>query len=235
MGILKKFTQKNKREKTIIIIATLVILAIFVMSGYFFNKYYFAIEEMIERHVLWGMAFYIIILILSIVVAPISAMPLIPIGSRLWGVAMTTTLSVIGWTIGAMIAFYLAKKLGRPYVAKIIALEKIEKIERMIPEQNIFWTIFFFRAITPFAGLSYVFGLVTRVKTRTFFWGTFLGLIPFCFVIAFLGSLPITFLITGVTLATLILAAGIYWPKKMRERKNKEKVDIIQNGLKKLS
>jgi hypothetical protein len=39
-------------------------------------------------------------------------------------------------------------------------------------------------------------------------------------VVAFLGSLPIAFLITGLTLATLILAAGIYWPKKMRERKN---------------
>jgi uncharacterized membrane protein YdjX (TVP38/TMEM64 family) len=220
MGIFKKFTEKNRREKTIIIIVSFIVLGLFVLTGYLFKEYYFAIEEMIEKHAIWGMIIYIIILILSIVVAPISAMPLIPIGSRLWGVAMTTTLSVIGWTIGAMIAFYLAKKLGRPYVAKILPLKKIEKIERMIPEQNIFWTIFFFRAITPFAGLSYVFGLVTRVKTKTFFWGTFLGLIPFCFVVAFLGSLPIAFLITGLTLATLILAAGIYWPKKMRERKN---------------
>jgi uncharacterized membrane protein YdjX (TVP38/TMEM64 family) len=175
MGIFKKFTEKNRREKTIIIIVSFIVLGLFVLTGYLFKEYYFAIEEMIEKHAIWGMIIYIIILILSIVVAPISAMPLIPIGSRLWGVAMTTTLSVIGWTIGAMIAFYLAKKLGRPYVAKILPLKKIEKIERMIPEQNIFWTIFFFRAITPFAGLSYVFGLVTRVKTKTFFWGTFWG------------------------------------------------------------
>ena len=166
-----------------------------------------------------GVILYISIFIISIVLAPISVMPLIPFAARLWGLYAATALSVIGWTIGSMIAFYLARKFGKPYVSKIIPLKTLEKLEEYVPETNVFWSIFFFRAVTPIDGLSYVLGLVTTISFRTFSIATFFGLIPFCFVISFLGSLPLIFLIIGLILAFMFSIIGTKRMKKSARSK----------------
>jgi uncharacterized membrane protein YdjX (TVP38/TMEM64 family) len=205
---------KNKKEIIRISISVIIIAILFILATYFFTQYQTQLENTIGKYPILGMIIYILIFILSIVFAPISAVPIIPLGTSLWGILVTTILSVIGWTIGAMIAFYIARKYGKPYVSKIISLEKLAKIEKLIPHKNIFLTIFFLRTIMPFDGLSYALGLISRINTKTFFWATFLGLIPFCFVISYLGTLPIIYLITGLTLAGLFLIVGILKVKK---------------------
>lgn len=213
-----KFLKNYKTsELTTLIISTIIIAILFILSSYLFRNYQPDITTTIKAQSLTGMFVYILVFALSIVLVPISAIPLIPIGTKLWGITITTALSTIGWTMGAMIAFYLARKLGKKYVAKVIAIEKIEKFEKLIPEKNIFWTIFFFRTVTPFDGLSYILGLITKVSTKTFFWATFLGLIPFCLVISFLGSLPTTFLISGLILAGIFFTIGIYNKQKTKK------------------
>ncbi|MDX9892884.1 MAG: VTT domain-containing protein [Patescibacteria group bacterium] len=225
MKILNEFGQKNREEKIKIVSSTLIIAILFLISSYIFNSYQTDIQKVIGLKSLTGMLLYILIFILSIVLIPISSMPLIPMGTKLWGIGMTTVLSTIGWTIGALIAFNIARRFGRPHIAKIIPLKKIEKIEKLIPNQNIFWTIFFLRMVTPFDGLSYVLGLITRVETKTFFWATLLGLIPFCLTIAFLGSLPTTYLIIGLVLAGVFFMIGIY-------RMEQKKIKLAQKSQK---
>jgi len=136
-------------------------------------------------------------------------------------VIVTTALSVVGWTIGAVIAFSLARRFGRPYVSKFLSLKKIEIVERLIPEGNLFLTIFFFRAVMPFDGLSYILGLFTKINFHTFFWATLLGLIPFCLVMSYLGSLPTVFLVVGLLLAGLFCIAGFIGLKRKADRKRK--------------
>jgi uncharacterized membrane protein YdjX (TVP38/TMEM64 family) len=204
----------QKKEILTISISTAVIAVFFILSALLFENYQPQIETVVGAKSLAGMMLYVFVFVLSVVFTPISSVPLIPVASRIWGVWATTALSVAGWTIGAMIAFYLARKFGRPHVARIISIKKIEKIEKLIPQKNIFLTIFFFRAVTPFDGLSYALGLITRVSPKTFFWSTFLGLIPFCLIMAYLGSLPAVFLILGLALAFLFLILGIYRIKR---------------------
>lgn len=205
--MLKKI---KKTEIKKIIISTGFIALLFVSSAWLFQIYQPFLEDMVKNKSSLGMIIYILIFILSIVFLPISSMPLIPLGAKIWGVFTTTILSTIGWTVGAMVAFYLARYFGSPYVIKIIGKKKIEKIEKMIPEENIFLTIFFLRAVTPFDGLSYALGLIPRVKTKTFFFSTALGLLPFCFVIALLGALPPLWLSFGLLLATIFFLIGLY-------------------------
>ena len=206
---------KINKNKQIIkaTISVILITVLFILASYIFKKYDSQIESLIKDDSILGMLFFVFIFILSIVFAPISAVPLIPIATNIWGVFLSAILSIIGWTIGAMIAFELARKFGRPLVSKFISLKRIEKIEKIIGEHNIFLSIFLLRSITPIDGVSYILGLISQVKTKTFFFATFLGLIPFCFMISYLGSLPTIFLIIGSSILLiffLIIAIKIY-------------------------
>lgn len=205
---MSKKIERNEIKKIVFSSGTIALL--FVASAWIFQLYQPLLENMVKNESTLGMFVYVLIFILSIVFLPISSMPLIPIGAKIWGVYLTTILSAGGWTIGAMIAFYLSRHFASPYVVKLLGTKKIQKIEKMIPEENIFLTIFFLRAVTPFDGLSYGLGLIPRVKTRTFFFATALGLLPFCFLIAILGSLPAIWLSLGLLLAVIFFLFGIY-------------------------
>jgi len=202
--------KKSNNDIKIITASTVVIASLFILSAYLFQTFDANIKSAIGANSVGGMLIYVLIFIISVVLTPISSVPLIPIGTGLWGIMITTILSTVGWTIGAMVAFFLAREYGRPYVGKLIGIDKIESIEKLIPKKNIFLTIFFFRAVTPFDGLSYVLGLMTRVSPKIFFWSTFLGLIPFCFIMSYLGTLPMIFLISGLALACLFFIIGVY-------------------------
>lgn len=151
-----------------------------------------------------GMILYIIITIIAIVLAPVSTMPLIPVASNLWGVNLAAILSIIGWTIGALIAFLIARKYGVRIVKKIVPIEKINKFEKKIPEKNIFWTIVFLRIILPVDILSYALGLFSRIKTSTYFLATIIGLTPFAFVWAYLGKVPFYYQLFAIIIIGLI-------------------------------
>ena len=209
--------KENRKETINSAVSLAVIVILFIMASYLAHNYQNDIEAVIGTNTAVGMAAFVLLFILSIVFTPISTIPLIPVGTMLWGITITTALSVIGWTIGAVIAFKLARRYGRPYVARLLSLKKIEKIEKLIPEENIFWTVFFFRAVTPFDGLSYILGLFTVIRFRTFFWATLLGLIPFCLTMSYLGSLPTSALIIGLILACAFCIAGIVRIKRKRQ------------------
>ncbi len=209
----------DRRETARDLVTAGVVLALFVLASYIAQTYQPAIEGIIGKNSFLGMFTFIFLFILSIVFTPVSTIPLIPLGVQLWGVFATTALSVLGWTIGAVIAFNLARRFGAPYVSRFLSLKKIERVERLIPERNIFWTLFFFRAVMPFDGLSYILGLFTRIRFVTFFWATLFGLIPFCFVMSYLGSLPPLFLAIGLLLASAFCIIGIVGLKRKADRR----------------
>ncbi len=106
-----------------------------------------------------SMFLYVFIVIIAVVIAPVSAMPLLPIASNMWGGFIAATLNIIGWTIGALIAFAIARKYGILLVKKLISIGKIEHVQALVPEQNIFWSIVFLRMAIPVDILSYALGL----------------------------------------------------------------------------
>ena len=146
-----------------------------------------------------------------------------PIASDAWGVLYSASLAVIGWTLGSVIAFAIAKKYGKPLVQRIISLKQLEKTERLIPEGNIFFLIVFLTAIMPLDGLAYVLGLFTKIRIRTFTIATFIGLIPFCFMFAYLGTLPIIYQLIGFALAVSVLIVILMHLDKKQRKKNQIK------------
>jgi len=156
----------------------------------------------------YGMFVYVFVTIIAVVFAPVSTMPLMPIASNLWGVISAAILSIIGWTIGAFIAFFIARKYGVKIVKKIIPIKKIDKYEKFIPQKNIFWSIVFLRLILPVDILSYALGLFGRIKTKTYMLATIIGITPFAFLWAYFGEIPYQYQIVVLIIVMIILFLG---------------------------
>jgi len=155
-----------------------------------------------------GMIIYVIIAIFATVFAPVSSVPLLPLISDLYGWFIAGLLSIIGWTIGSLIAFWLSRKYGMPLVKKIVSLEKISEFEKKVPRENLFWSIVFLRMVVPVDVLSYVLGLFTHIKFRTYFWATLIGVTPFAFILAYVGILSFYYQVSFILMGTLILLIG---------------------------
>jgi len=159
---------------------------------------------------IWGMLLYTLIVIASIVFAPVAVMPLMPLASGLWGWQITALLSIVGWTIGAAIAFGIARKYGKKLIKKIVSLNEIEEFEKRIPKKNIFLTIVFLRMTVPVDGLSYLFGLFSRISFKTYILATIIGITPFSIAFSYAGGISIVWQGAALAIALGILFVGIW-------------------------
>jgi len=199
-------------------IAILVIL--FIYASYLVQNNEDLIKEYIQSD--WiGMPVYVLVFIASIVVAPVGAAPLMPLGLSLWGIYITVFLTVLGWTIGAWIAFTIGRKWGVPIVKRIVPIEDIYKLEKKIPEKNLFLTLLILRITFPFDGISYAFGLFTKMRVGPYLTATIIGLIPMTIATAYFGELNYKWQIFGTFLILTVFLLG-YWVNKKRVLKHKK-------------
>jgi len=166
-----------------------IILLLFVASSYIISSNIEFIKGIIGEDYK-GMIFYLILAIVSEIIIPISALPMMPLASNLYGGFIAAILSIIGWTIGGIIAFMLARIYGVSVIEKIVSMEKIRKFEEKIPQENIFWSIVLLRLVIPVDVLSYALGIFSRIKLKDYILATFIGLTPFAFAFAYLGEMP---------------------------------------------
>ncbi|MBI5005379.1 MAG: VTT domain-containing protein [Candidatus Lloydbacteria bacterium] len=137
-----------------------------------------------------GMIVYVAVTIIAVVIAPVSTLPLLPIAVGLWGSFAAAMLSALGWTIGAVVAFFIARHFGRPVLRRLVDLKKVEQFETFLPEEHIFWSLFFLRMALPVDVLSYAAGLFTKIRFGVYFSATVLGILPFAFIFSYAAVLP---------------------------------------------
>lgn len=137
-----------------------------------------------------GMVVYTAVTVVAVVIAPVSTLPLLPIAVGLWGSFVAALLSILGWTIGSVVAFFIARHFGRPVVHRFVDLHKLEQFEKALPEKHIFWSLVFLRMALPVDVLSYAVGLFTKIRFLTYFSSTVFGVLPFAFVFSYAAVLP---------------------------------------------
>lgn len=74
-----------------------------------------SLNQFVANNLILGGAVFIFLMIISTVIPPITVFPVIPFVAVLLGPFTTTVYSVIGWTIGSMISFLIARYCGRPF------------------------------------------------------------------------------------------------------------------------
>lgn len=145
------------------------------------------LSQVVRDMGIWGKILYVITYILRpLVLFP--ATPLTLFGGYTFGAVHGTILDVIGAGTGALLAFWIARKLGKDKIERLIKGKKIEKFDHKIGE-NGFLVVLYLRLIPlfPFDSINYSMGL-SSVRTRDYAVATYLGIIPGAFVLNFLGS-----------------------------------------------
>lgn len=181
--------QDKKRIEKLVGLAIIVFL--FILTSFLSQLYGNEILKFVGVENGFSKALYVLVTIFAIVVAPVSTVPLIPLAAHLWGWVITGVLSIVGWAIGAQIAFLLARRFGKPFVERIFSFKKLHTFENYFSDKNLFWTVVFLRMIIPVDILSYALGLFSEINPLPFFFATLIGITPFAFIFAYAGNLPI--------------------------------------------
>ena len=195
------------KERSKYFLGFISIVVLFVLASMFVQENMELIRPMLDFG-LFGMFIYLIVVIIAVVIAPISAFPLIPLASALWGWVASALLVITGWVIGAQIAFLLARAYGVPLIKKIVSLEQINKIEKIIPDENVFWGIVLLRMSIPVEVLSYALGLFSKISPRRYFLATVLGVTPFGIIFAYAGTVDFIYQMITMFSAGIIIFTG---------------------------
>ncbi len=147
---------------------------------------------------------YIFLLVISVVVAPF-AMPLFLVSGGIFGFMVAAIYNIIGWSLGAVIAFLSARLLGRPILSRFVSLKKIDEHEKKIPEKLEFFSIILLRMVIPVDLLSYALGFFSNVSFMRYTLATIIGITPFAIIFAYAGGALFEGKYCTIVILTLIM------------------------------
>ena len=185
----------------ILIVAGFIVASYIVQNNLDFFKNYIG-------HGFLGMITYTLIVVVSIVLAPINEVILMPVATALWGWFITALLTLLGLTLGSIIVFVLTRKYGAPLIRKLLPLDKIYKYERLMPQEHLFVGIILLRIAVPIDVVSYAIGLFTKIRFVPYFFATLIGFLPLAFFLAYIGTLPAHMQIIGFIVFLFVVIIG---------------------------
>jgi uncharacterized membrane protein YdjX (TVP38/TMEM64 family) len=162
------------------------------------------------------------LIMLEVVIAPIPG-AFIAVGSGyafgpLWG----TIYSYIGNILGTIIAFFLARRFGRPLAKRLIKEEKLDYYDKFFKEKGVhgLWFAYAF-PIFPTDILSFVTGF-SDVKFRKFLLIISIAYIPNLLILNYLGDSILNYrfglatIIVGGLVGLVLIASGLAFIKRKR-------------------
>ncbi len=111
-----------------------------------------------------------------IVFVPIPTIPIEVVAGVAYGIVAGTLLVLIGHLVGALIAFLIARRFGRPLLRRWLGDAAVSKLDPFAAQSG-FWYVFFMRLLPlfDFKLVSYAVGL-TPMRTRRYMIATTTGI-----------------------------------------------------------
>lgn len=181
---------------------------LFVVALALADRYEPLLQSLALQSGVVGMLGYVVVTVVAVVLAPVSTLPLLPAAVAAWGPFVAACLSIVGWTVGGVLAFLLARTFGRPLVARIVNMEGVDRLARKLVGPQPFFTLVGLRMLVPVDVLSYAVGLCIPMRTMTYTLATLIGVTPFGFIFSYTTVLSIHMQVTAVLCAFFIIALG---------------------------
>lgn len=176
-----------------------------------------ALARWLSEQGVLGPVLLLLMMVLAVVIGPVPTLPISAASGLAFGVWPGTLLAATGALVGAMIAFYIARFLGREPLKQKLADHPLFAEDGS--QRLLFWAVFGTRLVPlfSFALISYAAG-VTAVTGCRFAAASFLGMLPMTFVFAGLGHTLAMNPVLTVIAALLILAVMTLLPWYWRRR-----------------
>ncbi len=134
----------------------------------------------------WAPVAFFALSIVQIVGAPIPGYPVQFLGGALFGLLWGGVYSVFGVVAGGVLAAWLARQLGRPFIERHVEPDQLEKYEKLAKlEKTWLWVIIL---LLPVGDFPYFIAGLSRVPLRTLALATLLSRGPFTFLVAWVGA-----------------------------------------------
>lgn len=163
---------------------------------------------------------YVSMVILSVVLAPFN-LPLFYIAGAIWGPERAIIYNMFGWSVGAALAFQIARRAGRPFLSRFVNMKKIDTYAHTINPNIEFLGVIVLRVVMPVDVLSYALGLFSKISFIKYMIATVIGIIPFTIIFAYGGHslLEGNYFLSIFVLVMVVLAIAIatYILKKKRK------------------
>jgi uncharacterized membrane protein YdjX (TVP38/TMEM64 family) len=147
------------------------------------------LRQFLELHPIIAPVIFIALRTVPIVIAPIPGLLFDVLGIAVFGWEFGFVLGLIGVNLGALGAFLIGRYFREPAVRRFASLRLVHEWEDRYSEKQKFWWLVGVRCITSsyFDYVSYAAGL-TKMRLGNYIISTFLGTLPFMFLVYYLGG-----------------------------------------------
>ena len=140
----------------IIVLATVIVVSdgIYEISELLIQQ----AEKIIFQHPVFGVILFILLAILSSMLAFYSSAILVPIGIHTWGYLSCFVFLWLGWLAGGVLSYCIGRYLGRSVVSILAGEKRFVQLEKQVNQNATFAHILLFQAALPSELPGYVLG-----------------------------------------------------------------------------
>lgn len=145
------------------LVVLLVALAVLASSGAVHPailRFFESSNRIIAQHSTAGPVVFVVLAALSAMLAFFSSAVLVPPAVFAWGPALVGLLLWLGWMLGGMASYTLARLLGRPVVRRLVSVRSLAHYEERLTRGAPFSLVLLFQLALPSELPGYVLGLV---------------------------------------------------------------------------
>ena len=117
-------------------------------------------ERIITQHPTAGVIVFVLLAALSAMLAFFSSAVLVAPAVFAWGPVLTALLLWLGWILGGVTAYTLARMLGRPVVQRLASATLLARLEQRLTQRTPFGVVLLIQLAFPSELPGYVLGLV---------------------------------------------------------------------------
>jgi len=144
-------------------------------------------EGVVSQAPVLGMVLFVLLSMVSAMVAFLSSAVFVPIAIYAWGKAGTFVLLWLGWLLGGILSFCVGRFLGRSVVGMLIDEQKIAGWERELGARSRFIHILMFQAAVPSEIPGYVLGIL-RYRFPLYLAALAITELPYAIATVYLGE-----------------------------------------------
>ena len=171
--------------------ATLSVVALFALAVWLTQRHAAVVEAAIAQLGTAGMLLFVATSAIAVLMPVATNLPLVPVAALAWGPWWTAALLLVGWTIGAVAAFALARHARQPMLRLLPSVMRHADIDRLVHPQHRVLSLAILRATFPVDVLSYALGAFSPATThREQALSVVLGAAPFALLFAWVPSMP---------------------------------------------